>query len=266
MTDVTQASPQLPMSPHERTIDLGDVARMTLRTYRRTPWKFAALVLLPIPISLVANLPKFAMGEYRGAAAALTIVLVLFQYFVQYIGQVATVHGAERLLAGSNYTIGEALGVGIRRFPSLLGLGILTALAVLVGLVLLVVPGLIVAVMLVLGMPACVIESLGPIESMKRSAFLTKSNRWRIVGSFLLVVFVPLVAVLLIFGVLVALVAAIQSNVLIILAVIVGTIVFIPILIVISAMTVILLAVLFVDLRRLKEGVLPLQTVTQVFE
>lgn len=265
MTDVAPTA-QMQMSAHERKIDLGEVARMTLQTFRRTPWKFAALVLLPLPVALAADLPKLVMGEYRGAAVAVTIVLVLLQYFAQYVGQVATVHGAARVLAGSNYTMGEALGVGIRRFPSLLGLGILTGLAILIGLMLLIVPGLIAAFMLALGTPACVIEGLGPIESMKRSAFLTKGNRWRIFGSFLLILFMPLVAALVVFLVLGALLAAIQAKILIILAVIVGAIVFIPLLVAVSAMAMILLTVLFVDLRRLKEGVLPHQTVMQVFE
>ena len=266
MTDVAPVAPQIPMSPHERRIDLGEVARTTFRIFRQTPWKFAALVLLPIPISVAATLPKYVIGDDRGAAAELSILFALLQYFVQYLGQVATVHGAARLLAGSNYTMGEALGVGLRRFPSLLGLGILTGLAVLVGLLLLVVPGLMAAVILVLGTPACMIEGLGPIESMKRSAFLTKGNRWRIVGAFALVLIIPLIAVVVIFGVVGGLIAVISSKVVIILAVIVGVIVFPPVFIALPAMAMILLAVLFVELRRLKEGVLPSQTVTQVFD
>jgi len=77
----------------------------------------------------------------------------------------------------------ESLRIGLRRFFPVLawqfGAAILTALAG----ILLVIPAFIVATMLLVAMPACVVEQLGPVKSMDRSKRLTKDIAGRSSGS-----------------------------------------------------------------------------------
>jgi hypothetical protein len=54
------------------------------------------------------------------------------------------------------------------------------------GMIFLVIPGLIVMTMLSVSAQACVIERLGPIASLSRSAALTKGHRWRVFGLILI--------------------------------------------------------------------------------
>jgi hypothetical protein len=49
--------------------------------------------------------------------------------------------------------------------------------------------------------PACLVERLGPVQSLARSADLTKGYRWRITGIMLLLFLAVLAAVLLILAV-----------------------------------------------------------------
>jgi uncharacterized membrane protein len=65
---------------------------------------------------------------------------------------------------------------------------------IILGFMLLVVPGIILATALAITIPVCVVEQIGPFASIRRSAFLTKGNRWRILGIWLLVAVVTLVA------------------------------------------------------------------------
>jgi O-antigen/teichoic acid export membrane protein len=44
------------------------------------------------------------------------------------------------------------------------------------------VPILVVQSVYAVAVPACVVERTGPIKALSRSEFLTKNNRWRIVG------------------------------------------------------------------------------------
>ena len=68
------------------------------------------------------------------------------------------------------------------RYGAALGAAALTALAVLGGLILLIIPGIILAFALFVGTPVAVIEGQGPRASLRRSAQLTKGFRPRIFG------------------------------------------------------------------------------------
>ncbi len=54
------------------------------------------------------------------------------------------------------------------------------------GVALLIIPGLIVATMVFVATPVCVVERLGPFDSMERSAQLTKGQRGKIFGLLIL--------------------------------------------------------------------------------
>jgi hypothetical protein len=117
-------------------------------------------------------------------------------------------------LRGTAFSLAEALAGGLRALVPLLGVLVLLFLmllgfAIVVGLVwgalalgvfqdpkspfgaiaavLFIVPVLIVALRLALVVPVIVVERLGPIASMKRSADLTKGSIWRILGLFVVV-------------------------------------------------------------------------------
>ena len=58
-------------------------------------------------------------------------------------------------------------------------------LLTIVGLVFLVVPGLIVKVMFMTAVPVCVLERLGPLAALLRSADLSRGHRWRMFAALL---------------------------------------------------------------------------------
>jgi hypothetical protein len=92
------------------------------------------------------------------------------------------------LRAAAQATIGDPVDVqasyrwGFRRFGSVILVAILVGLAVLGGLILLVIPGLIFAVMLSVSVPALVVEDRRGTEAMGRSWNLVKGNFWHAVG------------------------------------------------------------------------------------
>ena len=55
----------------------------------------------------------------------------------------------------------------------------------LIGFILLLVPSLIFLTMFFVVIPVCVLEGLGPIQSLGRSRELTKGHRWRIFAIYL---------------------------------------------------------------------------------
>jgi hypothetical protein len=85
---------------------------------------------------------------------------------------------------GRSASFGECLSTGLRVALPLIGLGIVFAIAVGAGFVLLIVPGVILALMWSVAVPALVVENTGVFGSLSRSAELTKGSRWKILGVF----------------------------------------------------------------------------------
>jgi uncharacterized membrane protein len=63
----------------------------------------------------------------------------------------------------------------------------------MLGSILLVVPGMMVLAACYVALPACVMEGLGPFESLSRSTALTKGHRWKVFGIFVVIVVVSAV-------------------------------------------------------------------------
>jgi hypothetical protein len=88
-------------------------------------------------------------------------------------------------LRGRQVSIGECLSEGLKRLGPALGVAILAGIGIAVGMVLLVVPGLILATMWAAAVPVAVVEQLGVTASLSRSSELTRERRWRVFGAIL---------------------------------------------------------------------------------
>lgn len=115
-----------------------------------------------------------------GLLAILGVFLLVFT-----LVYVAMIYGVFQDMRGQPFRLAEGLGRGLGRFWPLVGLWICAGLATIAGLVLLIVPGVMLIVMWWVAAPACVLEQLGPIRSLERSAELTRGNRWRVVAIIL---------------------------------------------------------------------------------
>lgn len=103
------------------------------------------------------------------------------------VTQAIVLHGTFQDMRGRPFGIGESLKRGLSRFFPIIGLSLCWSIVVVIGLVLLLVPGFLFFTMFFVALPACVVEKLGPIQSMARSAELTKGFRWRVFAVALLV-------------------------------------------------------------------------------
>jgi len=82
--------------------------------------------------------------------------------------------------------LADSLNVGLRRFLPLIGLAFVAGFLIVLGLILLIIPGLILYTMWFVGVPACVVERRGPWTSLRRSRDLTKGYRWKLFALALL--------------------------------------------------------------------------------
>lgn len=103
-------------------------------------------------------------------------------YFLGVIASAAMLYGVIEDLHGKRPGIGALIGVGLKRMLPVIGVGILSALAMFAGFICLIVPGIILMCMLYVAVPAAVIERPGVVGALKRSQELTGGYKLQIFG------------------------------------------------------------------------------------
>ena len=92
-------------------------------------------------------------------------------------------YGVYQQMRGKSPSVLDCLKVGLSRLFPVLGVAIVTGfIAVFVGVVFCVIPGIIAATMLSVAVPVTVEERPGVIDALQRSAYLTESFRWQVFG------------------------------------------------------------------------------------
>lgn len=137
------------------------------------------------------------LGELLGPVGSL---LGLLGFFVLlYIDGLVHVIGKYEA-SGENVDLGRASSTVLGQFLSLIGIAILYGLAVVVGFLFLILPGIYLAVRLSLAFPACVIDEQDTFESLSTSWSVAKGNLLKLFGislvSFLVVTGAGIVTVL----------------------------------------------------------------------
>jgi len=115
------------------------------------------------------------MAILLGLAAFLLTTAVIYGLAVPLTTGALTIMVADRVTGGS-ISPGQAWKLMLRRFPSLLGAAVPAFLLVLVGLLFLLIPGLVLSFLFVFVTPVVLLENVGGIAALKRSANLVKAN------------------------------------------------------------------------------------------
>jgi hypothetical protein len=169
---------------------------------------------------------------------------LLFSLISVLIWQVLTgaiSRAAAGSLVGESITPANAFGYGFHRLGSILLIGILVALIVVGGLILLIIPGIIFAVKLSVSIPALVVENRRGTDAIGRSWGLTTGQFWHTLGTW----FVAYIIVAVVTGILSAIggsnwfVAGIFASI--------GSIITMPFMALVTVL-------LYLDLRVRKEG------------
>lgn len=173
--------------------DIGRVINRTFGAIKNNPKVFVvtSLLVIGLPMFIIGLLPIFMglgagggdevdvmtnmmMGSIIGA-----IVTMIFLLIASVVLQGALIFAAVRDFNNQDATLGEAVGVGFRYFFPLIGMGILVSLGVMAGLILLIVPGLLLALGWSIAAPIMIVEQKSITDSIGRSWELTRGyKRW----------------------------------------------------------------------------------------
>lgn len=237
--------------------DLGRVLERLFATIGRNFVVFfgLALILIGLPAVLVGLATLQRVNDTTSAVASPLMFIggTLLGAIASFVLQAAIVHGAVMDLNGRKPTLIDCLGGGLRHFLAVLAISILMSVAVVLGLLFLIVPGVIMLLVWAVVIPAQVVENRGVFGAFSRSADLTRGHRLTI---FLLLIVWLIVAMIIgaaVGGLAVALAANGNFQSAMVTQVIVSPISN-ALSAVISAAGV---ATLYAELRRAKEGVAP---------
>jgi hypothetical protein len=180
---------ELPAAP----LSIGGVLDSAIRLYRdsmRRSWVLALLysgalgvfglvwaVALGKAVGPAAKDPRqilalmFSPVMLGGLAIA---ILVSFVFYGALIKTLSAWAQGNRLLP-----MGSAIAVGLRRFPAVILGCVINGLAITIGLVLLIIPGVYFFGKMPLWMPAVFVDDVGAIEGLRISWRLTRGRWWR---------------------------------------------------------------------------------------
>jgi len=190
------------------SFDLGRVIQRTFASIRQNWMVFlvASIILVGIPSAIQTFGQLNGGGLYGADDFRLSNILIglvgwvlwiIGTYMLQGMVVKVTVNGFN----GKAMGLGPAFEAGVRLFLPLLGLGIVAGLGMILGFILLIVPGLILAVIWSASTGAVVIEGRGVFESLQRSRDLTRGYRWPIFGLVVIYAVVSIVIGMLVGGI-----------------------------------------------------------------
>ena len=163
------------------------------------PFGLMAIVLTaPQWIYRLISSPQAGMGD-----PGLQVVVTLATWLLSFLLIGAVVYGTVSELRGRRAGLGECIARGVAVIPPILAVAILTALAIWLGSILFLVPGVIALLMLWVAIPVAVVERPGVFASLGRSRALTKGSRWRVFKLIAIVGFVWMFAAWLVIAILV---------------------------------------------------------------
>jgi hypothetical protein len=183
--------------PQLRPLTFGEILDGTFALYRRHFLDYVLTALIPTVPTIVAwialwlLLPKTQEGV--DALSTAQLFLVPYSVVASLLIWGGITHMAAGAYAGERITWQQGLAAAWRRLLPLLGAVLLTAAAVMVGLVLLVIPGILLFLMFFAIIPVVMLERRGPIEAMGRSRQLARAAWGRIFGVLLILVLIILI-------------------------------------------------------------------------
>ncbi|MEW5685961.1 MAG: hypothetical protein AB1942_13660 [Pseudomonadota bacterium] len=203
-------------------LDIGRVLGETFKVIGRNFIAFAGLglILAGIPTGVIGMIQGFwlqggalADGNLNMGIGYITnmVLGVLVTLVATSILQGALIHATVQDMNGQKPVLRESLANGLRFFLPMIGLSILIALGTGLGMLLLIVPGIMAACAWCVAGPALVAERTGVFGAFGRSAALTRGNRWRLFGLFV-VIWLVLIVLIIILGAVLGPVLAINAT------------------------------------------------------
>jgi hypothetical protein len=188
---------------------IGGVLDTTFQLYKASVVKLIPLSLLLVLASCLQYIYMIARSANPADPTAMLTMATSWGYWLSVLAGVigstwisaATYLKVGAIGSGADLGIGAALQASLPRVPTVFVMMILFMLAVMIGTLLLIIPGIILMVSLLLCYPTAMFDNKGPVSALTESHRLVWGNWWRTfvmlsVGVIILVVIYLIVAMI----------------------------------------------------------------------
>jgi hypothetical protein len=167
----------------KRSIDIGSVISRTFSIYVDQ-----ASVLLP-----AAAVVFVAIGVISALLVVIAPVLAILAFVVILVGTTLFTGMVVELVADvqdgrRDATVGQLLSAATPVLGQLILVGILAGIGILIGFVLIIIPGLILITIWSVAAPVVVLERPGALKALGRSRELVRGNGWQVFGVIVVLV------------------------------------------------------------------------------
>ena len=179
-----------------RPLTLGEILDRTFTLYRRNFLLFVGISAIPQTLVLALNVISLLLANKRAAGVlpgvgivlgvVIAVVVIVVTILAYFLSQGATILAVKDLYLGRTASIRESFRRTRGELWPIIGVGMLSGTAIIIGMILLVFPGIFIACRLFVSVPVLLTESRGPRDSMSRSWDLTQGAAGRAFVIFLL--------------------------------------------------------------------------------
>ena len=169
--------------------------------YRR---HFAHFILISFVVYLVIAAINALLSWGAGAFGA--FIGLIFTIFAVFLLQAALVKAVQDVRDGrADLNLGETLSAALPFVGAVALAGILASIAIVIGFVLIIIPGLILLTFLSLIVPWIVLGGSGPLDSFGRSWQTVRGYGWHVFGTYVVVFLILIVGEIVLSAILLAL-------------------------------------------------------------
>ncbi len=184
-----------------RPRSLGEILSAAFEIYKANASKLILIVaIVVVPLSLLGALivhtvaasnerTVTVLGQTQtisdrtfAAVVAGSLIAAIVGVIISAVLQAAMMRAATLATIGDPVDVEASYRWGLKRFGSVLLVGLLVGLAVGIGFLLLIIPGIIFHTLFSVSIPALVIENRRGTDAMKRSWELAKEHFWHVLG------------------------------------------------------------------------------------
>ena len=184
---------------NENAFRVGSVLSQSVSTYFRNFTAFGTLSIIGLALLTAMQRLVEVIGtlvvDTSTSPPSLTSSLLWFiplnavaYLLIVNVLTATLVYGTVQHVRGVRVSIFTCLAQGLAVVLPVIGVAIVATIAISVGLIMLVIPGIVAILMLWVAVPVAVVERPGVFASLRRSDELTAGHRWSILGLIILLI------------------------------------------------------------------------------
>jgi uncharacterized membrane protein len=177
-------------------LSIGSLVRFGWETFKSRPWIFVGTTaLLGLLLGIAGSISSGLDATFSGSVEEPSLPGTIFSWATSTLISMGAT--AFYLAAHDNpQTASVSMLWHPQKFWSFLGASLLVSIVVVLGIILLIVPGIIFALMFMFATMIVIDRGLGPIESMKESKRITTGYKWKLFGLGLVLTLLNIVGLL----------------------------------------------------------------------